>query len=401
MIVGFATLSSSSPPSKMTMSVSSVLIAVVASLVVLSSSASSSSSSQSPPAAHAFSSYHTTASWANNLNQWTNCKTQQRQRDIFSNHGQTKSFSRHHKIIYNSAEKLLALRGGSLSASPSQLSPKTNSATQLAESKEQEQQQPSSSSLFQSTKFRKELIAELIGTYLIVMLGSGSVMSAVFTGSLVGLFQIASCWIISVTVAIYCTSKISGAHLNPAITVALATFREFEWKKVVPYSLAQLTGAMLGSLTSYVMYASTIKAFESANGIIRSSVETGIISAKVFGEYFASPVTTALALVSEAIGTGVLAFVVFSLTNPKNDAVDDKFIPVVIGLTVGALVSCIAPLTQAGFNPARDFGPRIIAWLAGWRAVAFKKAWVYILAPVVGALGGAFVSDRVLYADSE
>ena len=130
-------------------------------------------------------------------------------------------------------------------------------------------------------------MAELIGTYLILMLGSGSVMSAVFTGSLVGLFQIASCWIISVTVAIYCTSKISGAHLNPAITVALATFRGFEWKKVVPYSLAQLTGAMLGSLTSYFMYASTIQAFESANGIIRSSVETGIISAKVFGEYFA------------------------------------------------------------------------------------------------------------------
>ena len=114
-----------------------------------------------------------------------------------------------------------------------------------------------------------------------------------------------------------------------------------------------------------------------------------------------SPVTTTMALVTEAIGTGVLSFVVFSLTNPKNDSIDDKFIPLVIGLTVGALVSCIAPLTQAGFNPARDFGPRIVAWLAGWRAVAFKKAWVYILAPVVGALGGAFVSDRVLYADDE
>ena len=108
-----------------------------------------------------------------------------------------------------------------------------------------------------------------------------------------------------------------------------------------------------------------------------------------------------MALVTETIGTGVLSFVVFSLTNPKNDAVDDKFIPLVVGLTVGALVSCIAPLTQAGFNPARDFGPRCIAWLAGWKAVAFKKAWVYVLGPLMGALGGAFLSDRILYADIE
>jgi glycerol uptake facilitator protein len=112
-------------------------------------------------------------------------------------------------------------------------------------------------------------------------------MSAVFTESLVGLFQIASCWIIAVTVAIYCTSKISGAHLNPAISIALATFRDFEWRKVGPYSLAQLAGAVLGSATSYILYASTIQAFESANGIVRHSVKTGIISAKVFGEYFA------------------------------------------------------------------------------------------------------------------
>lgn len=107
-----------------------------------------------------------------------------------------------------------------------------------------------------------------------------------------------------------------------------------------------------------------------------------------------------MAFVAEAVGTAVLAFVIFALTNPKNDAVDEKQIPLVIGLTVGSLIACIAPLTQAGFNPARDFGPRIVAWLAGWKVVAFKKAWVYIAAPIVGALGGAFMADRVLYADT-
>lgn len=77
------------------------------------------------------------------------------------------------------------------------------------------------------------------------------------------------------------------------------------------------------------------------------------------------------------------------------------FVPPLIGLTVGALISIIAPLTQAGFNPARDFGPRIVAWFAGWKTVAFTSSWVYIIAPIVGASIGAALVDRVLYADDD
>jgi Major intrinsic protein len=176
---------------------------------------------------------------------------------------------------------LISVRGGSSSeggeAAPSNT---PNQNVVVASSQKQK-------SLFQSSEFRRELLAELIGTYLIVMIGCGSVMSAVFTGSLVGLFQIASVWIIAVTVAIYTTAKISGAHLNPAISIAFATIRDFDWKKVVPYIVAQLAGAVLGSASSFAMYGSTINEFESANGIIRNSAVSGIVSAKVFGEYFA------------------------------------------------------------------------------------------------------------------
>ena len=95
----------------------------------------------------------------------------------------------------------------------------------------------------------------------------------------------------------------------------------------------------------------------------------------------------------------MLAFVIFALTNPKNDAMkgNDGFIPPLIGLTVGALIAVLAPLTQAGFNPARDFGPRIVSFLAGWKAVAFQNWWVYVLAPMVGAPLGAALADKVLY----
>jgi Major intrinsic protein len=146
----------------------------------------------------------------------------------------------------------------------------------------------SQKSFFQKPMVR-EMIAEFIGTFLIVQIGTGSVMSAIFTDSLVGLFQIASVWIIAVTVAICTTASISGAHLNPAVSLAFALVRpseEFNWRKVLPYSMAQLAGAVTGSAVNLLLYASSIAAFENANSIVRAS-SSGLASARAFGEYFA------------------------------------------------------------------------------------------------------------------
>ena len=134
----------------------------------------------------------------------------------------------------------------------------------------------------------REMIAELIGTFIIVHIGTGSVMSALYTNSLVGLFQIASVWIIGVTIAIATTASISGAHLNPAISIVFALLRptsNFNWKKVLPYSVAQLIGAILASWTNLCLYSSSITKFEQTNNIIRASA-SGIESAKAFGEYY-------------------------------------------------------------------------------------------------------------------
>lgn len=244
----------------------------------------------------------------------------------------------------------------------------------------------------------KELLAEFIGTFLIVQIGCGSVMSDIFGGAFSGLFQVAAVWVIAVTIAISTTSSISGAHLNPSVSVSLALFRGFEWTKVVPYSIAQTLGAVAASAVNFVLFADKIKSFEHAHGIVRGSAAS-VASARAFGEYISNPITTATAFFAEAFGTGVLAFVIFSLTNPRNDVQKNKvFVPPLIGATVGALICVIAPLTQAGFNPARDFGPRIVAWLAGWKGVAFTKWWLYVLAPLVGAPIGAAIADKVLYA---
>lgn len=259
--------------------------------------------------------------------------------------------------------------------------------------------QPTGSS--NSKRLLREMVAEMIGTFLIVSFGTGAVMSAVFTESLVGLFQIASVWIIAVTVAISTTASISGAHLNPAISIAFALLRpskSFGWAKVIPYTVSQLVGAILGSAVNLLIYGSSIAAFESSNGIVRASA-TGIASAASFGEYFFDPVSTKIAFLAEAFGTAILSFVIFALTNKKNDTAKDAYVPGLIGLTVGALIAVIAPLTQAGFNPARDFGPRIVAFLAGWKSVAFRGWWVYIFGPIVGAVIGAFTADKILFAE--
>jgi len=254
-------------------------------------------------------------------------------------------------------------------------------------------------------KFLRQLLAEFIGTGMIVAFGTGSVMSAVYTDALQGLFQIAAVWIIAVTLAIATTGPISGAHLNPSISIAFAMLRpspDFNWEHVVPYIIAQTLGAVFFSWTNLIMYNSSITVFESRMDIIRGQ-QSSLASAKTFGEYYHDPVGTDAAFYAEAFGTAILAFVIFSLTHPKNDCQQNNvYIPPLIGCCVGGLISIIAPLTQAGFNPARDFGPRIVAYFAGWgRQVSFQGWWVYVVGPIIGAPIGAAVADILLYGKED
>ena len=249
-------------------------------------------------------------------------------------------------------------------------------------------------------QFFREMLAEAIGTGLIVHLGCGTVCAALYKSAQVGLYQIAAVWAIAVSVAIYCTANLSGAHLNPAITLAFAIFRDFPSTKIAGYWVAQVFGAFFGGLLNYVLYATSITAFEAGKGIIRGTPDSYMSAAGAFGEYFTgSGISLTTAFIAEAVGTGVLAFVIFSLTNKNNkDATPKGAEPAVIGCTVAALISVIAPLTQAGFNPARDFGPRMVTAIMGWgMKVSYLNWWVYVLGPIIGAIVGAFVADKILW----
>jgi glycerol uptake facilitator protein len=248
------------------------------------------------------------------------------------------------------------------------------------------------------SKERVELFGEALGTFWIVGIGSIASMSATFVNPFMTLPQIAMVWSAAVTSAILITEPLSGAHLNPAFTIAQAVFRKFDRRKVLPYIGAQVFGSMAGSAASYGFFKHAIRGFEQAEGLVRAS---SIDTARVFGEYFdPSLVTATQAFGVEAMGTAILAATVFAVTHRRNSGRDIP-VPFVVGGTVFSLINVLAPLTQCGMNPARDFGPRIVAFLAGWTDVAFQDCWLYIAGPIIGALAGAAFVDKVLYADKK
>jgi len=253
---------------------------------------------------------------------------------------------------------------------------------------------------FKTPPLWKLAMAESFGTFLIVQLGCGVVCSAKYASSFgsSALFPIALIWGIAVTLAIYCMSPLeSGAHFNPAITIAMSMLRQpMSILKIGIYIASQLCGAVFASLLNYSVYKSSIAAYEVTTGIVRGTGASTSVVAGAFGEYWGQ--TSALTAFSvEALGTAILAFVIFNLTNSKNKS--NPPVPALIGMTVTALIAIFAPLTQAGFNPARDFGPRLVtAWFGWGYAVSFKGWWVYVLGPIVGALIGGFVAEKIVWA---
>jgi len=259
----------------------------------------------------------------------------------------------------------------------------------------------------------RQCAAEVLGTFVLVFFGTGAVHAAVLTGAQSGLWQVAVVWGVAISLAIYAVGAISGAHINPAITVAFAAYRRFPLRRVPPYVASQVAGAILAAATLYLLFGNILPRFEASEGLVRGRAGSEL-SAMMYGEYFPNPaiakarawspdaVSHLQAMLAEGIGTALLALFVFALTDPANRARPrGGLFAIFIGLAVAVIISVLAPLTQAGLNPARDFGPRLFAWAAGWGSVAIPGPrggffTVYILAPILGAIAGAGVYQAVV-----
>eukprot|EP01134_Creolimax_fragrantissima_P002273 CFRG2273T1 len=251
-----------------------------------------------------------------------------------------------------------------------------------------------------------EFLAEMLGTAFLVFFGTGSVSAAAIGGAQSGLWQVAVVWGWCVTIAIYCVGHVSGAHLNPSISFAFALWdnENFGWKRCGYYMIAQFLGAFIGSCLMWSIFSGMIEDYESTQNIVRGAIGSER-TAMVFGEYFPNPamypeqnnvVSTLQAFWAEVLGTAFLAFVIFATTAPCNNGIPAQFAPLFIGFTVAIIISLVAPVTQAGLNPARDFSPRLLAVMLGWGKVAIPGPrngfWIYILAPMLGAPIGSGIA---------
>lgn len=253
-----------------------------------------------------------------------------------------------------------------------------------------------------------EFYGELIGTFILVFFGCGSVAVTVLFNAHIGLFQVAGVWGVGVMLAIYATRHLSCAHLNPAVSISMVVGRRMKAGKLPVYIIAQFAGAFLAAMVLYLLFRNSILAYETIHEITRGAPNS-IKTAMIFGEFYPNPGGSAVIDVSflnalgvEATGTFLLVLMIFSLTEGCNvGRPDDALAPFFIGLTVAALISVLAPLTQAGLNPARDFGPRLFAWLAGWKAAALPDhrngfLVIYILGPMAGGVAASLLFVHLL-----
>ncbi|HEQ1273698.1 TPA: aquaporin family protein [Streptococcus pyogenes] len=230
-------------------------------------------------------------------------------------------------------------------------------------------------------------IGELLGTFILVLLGDGVVSACILNKTKAqnsGWIAIVLGWGIAVTVAVYISGFMSGAHLNPAVTLAMAAIGSLPWSQVVTYLVAQFLGAMLGALVLYLHYYPHWKETKDA-GMILACFSTGPAIRHTWSN-----------LLGEALGTAVLVITVMAIGPNKVAA---GFGPIIVGFVVMAVGFSLGATTGYAINPARDLGPRIMHALlpipnkgdSDW-----SYAWIPVLGPILGGVAGALIYQVIL-----
>lgn len=233
-----------------------------------------------------------------------------------------------------------------------------------------------------------ECIAEMFGTFLIILMGTGSVaMVQLFgtgaPGELVngGYTNITFAWGIAVALAIYLTARVSGAHLNPAVTLPLAVFRGFPWSKVAPYIVSQVIGGFLGAALTFLVYRPAFMRVDPA--LSRT--------AGVFTTFPAFPDIPLTGMLDQVVGTFILVLLVFALSDENNLPPRANLAPVLVGLIVIGIGMTFGSLHGYAINPARDFGPRLFVTLAGFHNNGLTDGSTVFVIPIVGPLVGGLL----------
>jgi glycerol uptake facilitator protein len=246
-------------------------------------------------------------------------------------------------------------------------------------------------------KLRAELLAEFLGTMVLVLFGDGVVAMVTLFGTGApgevikgGFTNVTFAWGLGVTMGLYVAGRVSGAHINPAVTLALAVFRGFPWRKVLPYSLAQTAGGFTAAALVFWNYR---PAFQKFDPLLEHT-------AGIFATFPAFPAAPMAGLFDQVLGTALLLLLVLAIVDERNQPLGSGLTPVAVGLVVVAIGMSFGGMHGYAINPARDFGPRLFTVLAGFRNNGLTDGsyvfWVPIVGPLVGGVLGAWVYDACI-----
>lgn len=249
-------------------------------------------------------------------------------------------------------------------------------------------------------KTAKAITGEFIGTFLMCFLGIGAVAVTSLFGAMTGPFQVGMIWGVTIAIAIYVTRHLSYAHFNPAVSVGMIVGGRMKLRELPAYLIGQFLGAFAAGLALWGLFSDSVAKWLADNGLtMMAKSSASSIWCEVFPNTSAAIVSNVVGAFAEGLGVFILVLVIFSMTEKANVGRPSTHLaPLFIGLTITVLIGTIGPLTNAGLNPARDLGPRLVGLMVGFGNLAFSwdAILVYTIGPLVGGALAALVYTKVL-----
>jgi len=247
-------------------------------------------------------------------------------------------------------------------------------------------------------EYAREVFAEFLGTFVLIVFGLGVVAQVVLSKETAGTYlSINLAWGLAVTMGCYVAGGVSGAHLNPAVTLALAVHRGFPWRKVGPFVGAQMAGAFVASAVVYLSYMDALNAFDGGLRQVAGTQGTAGIWA-TYPQAFIAPFPAGF--IDQFVGTALLMLVVLAISDARNAPPAAGMGPLIVGLLVAVIGMSFGYNAGYAINPARDLGPRLFTAVAGWGGEVFRAAngwwWVPVVAPPLGAIAAGWVYDGLI-----
>ncbi|XP_031708750.1 aquaporin-10a [Anarrhichthys ocellatus] len=238
----------------------------------------------------------------------------------------------------------------------------------------------------------RECLAELLGTFVLLLFGCSAAAQVKTSRDTKGQFlSVNMAFSVGVMSAMYLTKGITGAHLNPAVTLSFCVLGQVPWGRLVPYSLCQVLGAYLASSLVYLVYYDAIMEFSGGVLTVYGPNET----ASIFATYPSEYMTLGRSFLDQVVGTGMLMLCILGLNEKRNTPAPSKLIPAIVAAIVLGISMSMSANCGGAINPARDLGPRLFTLTAGWGTEVFTCYnywfWVPLVAPLIGGVIGTFM----------